>query len=76
MTVVGARFGGQVSPGALLADALDRAEEYERAIVIVKWKGTEEVVTGQSHGSVLEAIGMLEAAKDFLLKACYPRDGD
>ncbi len=56
----------------MLADALSKSADYERAILVVKVKDTNEVIPGYTSGSVLEAIGMLEAAKDQLLQLLHP----
>jgi hypothetical protein len=65
--VVGGRFGGKVSPAALLADALGLAESMEQCVIICLDKETGDISVGYSTDSLLKSIGLCEAAKDALL---------
>lgn len=65
--VIGARFGGKVSPHSLLANALSRAEEFSDVVVVCRTKDGYTSV-GHSAGSVLTKLGMMDIAKDSLLE--------
>jgi hypothetical protein len=71
--VVGASFGGAVSPHSLLSNCLRNAEDFERVIVITKDKeGWLQV--GWSRGSAVEAIGMSAHAMDRINDVLMGRD--
>ncbi|MFG3612391.1 MULTISPECIES: hypothetical protein [Rummeliibacillus] len=65
-----ARKEGRVTPKALLENALNRLGEIDQIIYVVKdHDGTVKV--GYSEGGLLQALGMLEAAKVDVINDMY-----
>ena len=76
MIITGRRFRESLTASEILIDAANNADRVETCIVIVRWKGEEDVVVGwPSNENYLEFFGMLEAARVRMSKT-YLEDDD
>lgn len=64
------RKSGTITPQALLENTLVNIDNIERAVIMVLDK-SGEVKIGWSSGSVLEVLGVVEAAKTTMIESMY-----